>query len=970
MAKFIEIFKNITVVPQIEDAVVERIESNEDRTFIAVLICAMEMIEIDDLKTAENALKEIYKISAVEIIPRFQVEPTYKNLKQLAHYLCAEEPLVRAALVDSEFSLTDNKLTITLLSGALSSLSLTGFESKFLKLIASSFNVLLQIEFIGTISDTPPVPDDTLPKLTKEMVEQRRAPAARKKKNGSKFAFDIEELPFIPDSCSMLKGRAIKTKPTPLCEISIDSGYATVWGTVFSIDEREARGGYVNIYSIGITDDTSSILLKSIGKKEEINYDELKTIKIGDPILVSGEVTYDSFDKDIMMFPRSIAKISVFKREDTSENKRIELHTHTNMSNMDGLCDVKKLIERAVEYGHDAIAITDHGVIQAFPDAMYATYAAKKKNEKFKVIYGVECNMADDSESAVVGDVSGSFDIETIVFDIETTGLSAKFERMTEIGAVKIVNGEIIDTFQTFVNPKKPIPAHITKLTGITDNDVADAPDEVGAVKSFFEFCGKSKLLIAHNAPFDISFIEATCHRADIPFDFSSIDTVRIAQFLFKGMKNHRLNTVAKRLNLGAFNHHRASDDAGVLAKIYLIMLEAAKKEYDTDSFEKLRVLLSNKDTKRLSRYHATILAKDEVGLKNLYKLITKSHIDYYYGEPRIPRSEIIAHREGLLIGTACNRSELYRAVMADKDDKELLKIASFYDYLEIQPDSNNYSLVLSENIPSEEMLKEINKKIVEIGKKQNKPVVATGDVHYLDAKEGIYRTILLAGQPGKKETDRGVLYFKTTDEMLEDFAYLGSEVAREVVIENPKKVADMIKDGLLVIPKGLYTPKIEGAEDDLRQICYDKAKNIYGEELPNIVSERLERELDCIIQNGFAVMYIIAQKLVFRSEQDGYYVGSRGSVGSSFAASMAGISEVNPLQPHYVCPKCKSSEFFTEGEYGSGFDMPDKNCEHCGSALLKDGHNIPFETFLGFDGDKAPDIDLNFSGEYQSRAH
>ncbi len=970
MAEFKDLFKGIEVSAPIANASVERIESSEDRTFMAVLICCSLMVDIDELKNAERKIKSKYSISEVEIMPKFDFSPTVSDLKTLSYYLSADEPLVRAALKDSEFELIDNNLNITLFSGSAKSLSLIGFEVKFSKLIFESFNIAVNLQFIGTTNSSAKIEEPPMPKLTKEMVEKRREAPAKKEKKGGKFGFDFEELPFVENSCSIIKGRIIKTKPIPLSEISLDSGFVAVWGTVFSIDERETRGGYNHIFSIGITDKTSSILLKSIGKKEDINYDGLMKISVGDAILVSGEVTFDSFDKDIMMFPRNITKIEIVKRKDTAENKRIELHTHTNMSTMDGICDVKSIINRAVEYGHDAIAITDHGVIQAFPDAMYAASAALKKNENFKVIYGVECNLADDSESAVVGDITGDFDVETIVFDIETTGLSAKFERMTEIGAVKIINGEIVDSYQTFVNPERPIPAHITRLTGITDSDVAGAPSEEEAVKSFFEFCGNSKLLIAHNAPFDISFIEATCHRANIPFDFSSIDTVRIAQFLFKGMKNHKLNTVAKKLNLGAFNHHRASDDAGVLARIYQIMLDTIKKEHDTDNFDKLRTLLSNKDMKRLSRYHATLLATNETGLKNLYKLITKSHIDYYFGEPRIPRSEIIAHREGLLIGTACNRSELYRAVMADKDDNELIKIAKFYDYLEIQPDSNNYSLVVSENVPNVSELQVINKKIVEIGKMLNKPVVATGDVHYLEADEGIYRTILLQGQPGKRMFDNGALYFKTTDEMLEDFSYLGEDVAREVVIENPKKVADMVKGGMLVIPKGLYTPKIEGAEDDLRQICYDKAKSIYGEELPKIVIERLDRELDCIIQNGFAVMYIIAQKLVFRSEQDGYYVGSRGSVGSSFAASMAGISEVNPLVPHYVCPKCKESEFFIDGEYGSGFDMPDKDCPHCGTALTKDGHNIPFETFLGFDGDKAPDIDLNFSGEYQSRAH
>ena len=742
---------------------------------------------------------------------------------------------------------------------------------------------------------------------------------------------------------------------------------------VFSVDSFEIKNGRV-IFSIYGEDETDCIIVKHIKPKEEAV--ELgKILKKGTAIKVSGKLSSDKFLNELIV---SAYNIEIFTEEpevDTAEEKRVELHLHTNMSAMDGISDVSEIVNKACSWGHKAIAITDHGVVQAFPDAAMAAQKLKKAGKDIKIIYGIEGYMVNDDDynskeakDAQVGEFDDIAAVKScrnlVVFDIETTGLNAEFERITEIGAIKIVDGQISETFNTFVNPQKPIPQRITELTGITDDMIKDAPKEDEALTKFLDFCNVSTepIFVAHNAKFDMSFISATANRCGIKIPTRYIDTVKIARILYPELKNHKLDTVADYLDVGDFNHHRACDDADVLARIVLKM--------QSDINARAQITISNAELyKRLPTSHVILLAKNQVGLKNLYKLVSFSHLDYFYKKPRLLKSLIKKHREGLLIGSACESGELFRAVSSGSDAKSLLSIAEFYDFLEVQPVENNIFMLKKGLVENKEELQSFVKKIVDVGKTLKKPVVATGDVHFLNKKDEMYRRILMEAQGFEGADIQPPLYFKTTKEMLEDFSFLGKEMAEEIVVHNTQRIADQIEE-ILPIPQGTFTPKIEGAEELLRSYSLKAAHDAYGEKLPEIVEARLTKELDAIINHGFAVLYVIAQKLVLKSVKDGYQVGSRGSVGSSFVATMAGISEVNPLPPHYICPECKNSEFILDGSVGSGYDLPEKNCPICNTQYKRDGHNIPFETFLGFHGEKAPDIDLNFSGEYQATAH
>ena len=762
----------------------------------------------------------------------------------------------------------------------------------------------------------------------------------------------------------VLMGNPIKVKPVEMKTLDLKMGNATVSGKVFSVECVETRRPGMWRLHVEMTDYTSSVAVhKNLTEKEAKGLDG--KINPGMWLCVQGkmEPTWDG--KDIQLNPYHINVIQHEERQDTAPVKRVELHLHTKMSNMDALTDTKEVIKEAIRWGHPAIAITDHGVAQSFPDAWHAA------GDKIKILYGVEgyfINNVDD-RIAVHGRGDCGLDDEFVCFDIETTGLNAGSDRMTEIGAVIYAGNEIKETFNTFVDPGMHIPAEITQLTGITDRDVKGAPSEAEAMKSFLEFVG-DRPIVAHNADFDTGFMSAAAARSGIEFEPVYLDTLVLARALLPDLKRHKLDIVSNRLSLPEFNHHRASDDALVVARImgrFLPML-AQQGAKTVNNIQEVYARIKPADHTK-SR-HMILLVKNKVGLKNLYELVSQSYLKYFYKTPTMPKSLLIKHREGLLIGSACGMGELYGAVMHGASDSELKRIASFYDYLEIQPLGNNGFLVDNGVVSDISVLQDYNRRILDIGRQLNKPVIAASDVHFLDAEDEQYRKILQAAKKFS-DADRGCpIFFRTTDEMLKEFDYLGDEVAHEVVVKNPRAIADMVDD-IELLPKDLFPPKIENSARDLRDLVYGKMTDIYGENPPEIVKSRVDTELTTILDHNYDVIYMSAQKLVQNSLEHGYLVGSRGSVGSSIVAYMSGITEVNSLPPHYVCPKCKHSEFITDGSYGCGADMPPKNCPECGTLMRQDGFDIPFETFLGFPGnEKTPDIDLNFSGEYQAQAH
>lgn len=749
--------------------------------------------------------------------------------------------------------------------------------------------------------------------------------------------------------------------------VSIDSldessGMVIIKGVVFDIESRETKSGKV-IYCLDVTDYTNSITAKTFCTKEKA--DRLKSsLNKGDWVMVQGECQYDKYQREIVIFIKDLIKIAPQEREDRHDVKRVELHLHTQMSAMDGVSPVKSLVARAAKWGHPAIAITDHGVLQAFPDA----YAAGKEYG-IKIIYGVEAYLINDCKPLIANGNKKDLSQTFIVLDIETTGLNASKDRITEIGAVKIVDKEIVDSFHTFVNPGIPIPPKITELTGITNDMVKDAPSIEEALAKFRQFCGTSAL-VAHNAPFDIGFIREASKSIDWEITNPIVDTLTLSRELLKDLKKYKLDILAKHLGVKLENHHRASDDARATAEIFIKLIDMLEARGVKTLSDVNRAFGHTSNLNSLESNHAVILAKNKTGLRNLYIMVSKAHLEYFYRRPRIPKSLIMQYREGIIVGSGCEAGELYKAILRGAPYEEVIEIADFYDYLEIQPIDNNRHLIREGTVKNEQDLQKINKQILEIGKKLGKPVVATGDVHFLDPQDEYFRRILMAGQGYSDAEMQPPLYFKTTDEMLEDFSYLGEELAHEVVVDAPRQIAETIEE-IQPIPDKLCPPEIPGAEDEIARMAIENAKAIYGDPLPEIVSKRLEKELNSIISHGFAVLYYIAHKLVKKSLSDGYLVGSRGSVGSSFVATMTGITEVNPLPPHYVCPNCKHSDFEVDkSKYGVGVDLPDKDCPMCGTAYNKSGFDIPFEVFLGFKGDKVPDIDLNFSGEYQPIAH
>jgi DNA polymerase-3 subunit alpha (Gram-positive type) len=755
-------------------------------------------------------------------------------------------------------------------------------------------------------------------------------------------------------------GKQIKEPPIDIKEINLQTGSCTIIGQVFQMETREIRNNKT-LVTFNMSDGTDSTTVK-VFLSEEQSSEFLANVENDSYVKVSGDVTFDNYSRSIVTMLKSLNKIQKEERQDNSEEKRVELHLHTQMSSMDGTAPLKKIAARAKEWGHKALAITDHGVVQSFPDAMELGKALD-----LKIIYGMEGYMVNDKKEIVTNYDNNKEYSSYVVFDIETTGLSAINDMITEIGGIRVVNGEIKDTFSQLVNPERPIPEFITNLTGITDEMVKDKPTIKDVIVEFKEFI-KDDVLVAHNATFDIGFIREKMRLNNIQLNNPVLDTLELSRSVFPELKSHKLNLVAKHLGISLDNHHRAVDDAQATAEIFIKIMNLLADK-DIKKFRQINNLNSSSDILKDRPFHVIILVKNLIGLKNLYKLVSESHMNYFHRQPRIPKSLLEEHREGLLIGSACEAGELYKGIISNKSTNEIRDIVKFYDYLEIQPIDNNMYLVREGIVKDEEQLRDINKKIYNLGKENNKTVVATGDVHFLDPEDEVYRRILMSGQKFRDADFQPPLYYKSTDEMLEEFSYLGEESAKEVVINSTNLINDMI-DELIPIPEGTFPPIIEGSEEELREITYKKAFEVYGNLLPEIVEKRLERELTSIIKNGYSVMYIIAQKLVWKSLEDGYLVGSRGSVGSSFAATMSGITEVNPLVPHYVCSNCKYSEFFDDGTIASGADLPDKDCPECQTKLDKDGQDIPFEVFLGFEGDKEPDIDLNFAGEYQAVAH
>ncbi|HLR60313.1 MAG TPA: PolC-type DNA polymerase III [Pseudogracilibacillus sp.] len=851
----------------------------------------------------------------------------------------------------------DNKVIVTARNGAEAAALIKRIEAPF----KEHFNTLgLSNLVLEVIVSTETSDIETFKKQTIEedrQIAQKTSAEKEKrelttKQNGTNKRLEI--------------GYKIPEEPIFMEEIIEEENRITVQGYIFSVDVRVLRSKR-SLLIIKATDYTDSLEIKMFSRNDE-DAALFNNVKAGQWIKARGRIQTDSFSNELTMMANDIQEVSVARRKDTAieGEKRIELHAHTTMSQLDAVVSPTRLIEQAADWGHEAIAITDHANVQAYPEAHRAS-----KEHDIKVLYGLEANLVDDGVPIAYNVQDFSLKKGTyIVFDVETTGLSSVYDTIIELAGVRLVDGEIVDRFESFANPHRKLPQIIIDITGITDDQLVDAPEVDDVLKDFHEWAGDD-CLVAHNATFDIGFLNQGYKKIDYPkVSNPVIDTLELARFLFPNLGNHRLNTLCKRLEVELTQHHRAIYDAEATAYLFW-KLVALVEEEDLVNHKHLNAHVGTGDSYQHSRpSHCTILVQNQTGLKNLYKLVSYSHIKYFYREPRIPRSVLEKHREGLLIGSSCNQGEVFETVMQKSID-EAEEVAELYDYFEIQPPANYIGLLENSMIKNEAQLLEILKNIVELGNRLNKPVIGTGNVHYIDDHEKLYREVLIASQKGNP-LNRQTLPdtpFRTTNEMLDSFSFLGKDKAKEIVVENSHKINDMIEE-ISPLQEDLYTPSIDGSDEEVRELTYKTAKNMYGENLPDIITERLEKELKSIIGHGFAVIYLISHKLVKQSLDDGYLVGSRGSVGSSLVATMTEITEVNPLPAHYICHSCHYNQFFTDGSYASGFDLPDKKCPNCDKELSKEGQDIPFETFLGFKGDKVPDIDLNFSGEYQSRAH
>ncbi len=1019
--RFFEVFPTLKVPEDVQilfqDVEVVKVTTNSGRDFIKVHILSSHLIQKKRIFDMEKVLKEqLFAKSPVRIsmVEKYELSMQYTPENLMEEYFgsmlleLGERSVVEKSMMqNAKYTFEDEnilclKLTDTIVAEGKKEI-LSGYLSElFEKRFSRPVEVRIFYENIGESKlkyndlklrqEVDAILEQTeAARAERREEEEKKASSKESGTKGAKSSLPQKEKKSFAgygkkDSYftgrrnsadpNLIYGRDFDDDPTELSSVVGEMGEITLRGKVISFDTREIRNDKT-IVMFAVTDFTDTIMVKMFVRNEQLP-DILEDVKKGAFLKLKGVTTIDKFDGELTIGSvTGIKRTADFteSRNDAAPEKRVELHCHTKMSDMDGVSEVTDILKRAYDWGHKAIAITDHGVVQGFPDANHFLERLDK-DDPFKVIYGVEGYLVDDLQDVAVGERGQTLDDVYVVFDLETTGFSSIKDKIIEIGAVKVERGKITERFSTFVNPKVPIPFEITKLTGITDQMVMDAPGIEVVLKEFLDFVGDA-VLVAHNAGFDVGFIEQNCRYQDIVPQFTYVDTVAMARILLPTLAKFKLNIVAAALHISLENHHRAVDDAYATAEIFVRFIEMLK-ERNIKTLAKLNQFgAQSKDmVKKLPSYHVIILAKNQTGRVNLYSLISKSHLEYFARRPRIPKSELSRHREGLIIGSACEAGELYQAILNDKSEERIAKIVDFYDYLEVQPVGNNRFMIESSRITrvnSEEDIREINRKIIELGERFNKPVAATCDVHFLDPGDEVYRRIIMAGKGFTDADEQAPLYLHTTDEMLAEFEYLGSAKAKEIVIDNPGKIADMIEK-LSPVRPDKCPPVIPDSDKLLREICYHKAYSMYGRDLPEVVTERLERELNSIISNGFAVMYIIAQKLVWKSNEDGYLVGSRGSVGSSFVATMAGITEVNPLSPHYYCRKCHYSDFTSEEVRayagGCGWDMPDKACPVCGEPLVKDGFDIPFETFLGFKGNKEPDIDLNFSGDYQSNAH
>ena len=981
---FENVFQKLSLSMGIQEAFagteVRRLTIHKKERSVSMEISAKELIPLqkrEDFK--QELLKSLPGIREVDIDITYELnEKTTEELAagywdSIKTFVSQQSKVCAGVISDAEWEIRDGKMLIYVKNNMAYYLAQKHLDDMLMHMISEETgrNLMIQFKNVQTSAEERAFreqkQEQRLMELSQKIVSTQTE-AVQEKANA--------EVAAVASAVSkgILLGKEINGNPVKVIDTKIEGEAVIIEGSIYNVEAKEIKGEKY-IVSFDITDLSDSTTVKFFVKRSVFDQELSDKIKKGKYLRVQGDVQFDKYSKEINIMAKNIMTASAPPaRIDDSEEKRVELHLHTQMSSMDGVTHVKKYIQRAIDWGHKAIAITDHGVVQAFPDAMNAVGKAD-----LKVIYGVEAYLIDDLGNVVTMPRGQSLDDTFVVFDIETTGLSREVENITEIGAVKVQDGKIVDRFSTFVNPEKPISDEITKLTGITDEMVADAPLIQDVLPEFMAFCGDA-VLVAHNASFDMGFIRTKAEKkCGMDIKNTVLDTLELSRSLLPDLKKHKLNIICEHLGVSLEGHHRAVNDAEATAEVFLKFIDmlVEQKVYNVDDINVFSSRTINYS--KLKPFHAIILAQNYTGLRNLYELVSLAHIDYFANRrPRIPKSELLKRREGLILGSACEAGELYKALLDNQPKERIEELVNFYDYLEIQPLGNNKFMIDSPRVPNVHSMDDIiaiNKKIVALADEHNKPVVATCDVHFIDPQDAAFRRIIMAAEGFSDADNQAPLYYRTTKEMLKEFEYLGDEKAKEVVITNTNLIADMVEK-IKPIPDETFPPKIEGADDELRQICMDKAISIYGDPLPVIVQERLETELNSIISNGYAVLYIIAQKLVWKSVEDGYLVGSRGSVGSSFAANMAGITEVNSLPPHYICTNCKYSDFDSEVvksyamEEASGCDMPDKVCPVCGEMLYKDGHDIPFQTFLGFEGDKEPDIDLNFSGDYQQRAH